>query len=83
MNDLASLGLLMRSGTSGESSEQRLELRIASTDAFVAWFQRVTRMSAAEEVVSTNTQIVRRSELSDEQFSAAQSWLREQLLATY
>lgn len=81
MKDLASLGLKIRSGCSGDSNEQRIELRLASSDAFVAWFQLSVRLSAGERVVNMNAQLVQRNELNDEQVAAAKEWIREQTLA--
>lgn len=82
MKDLAFLGLKTRSACSGDSNEQRIELRLASTDAFVAWFQLSVRLNAGERIVSTNAQLVQRDELSDDQLAAAKAWIHEQTLAT-
>ncbi len=80
MKDLASLGLTVRNGNSTDASEQRAELRVASTDAFVAWFQTNKRISDSDQVIGINVQLVSRKELSEEQVAAAQEWLREQIL---
>ena len=81
MKDLASLGLKTRSGCTDGSDEQRIELRLTSTDTFVAWFQRTVRLSAGERVVSVNVQLIQRDELSNEQLAAAKEWIHEQTLA--
>lgn len=81
MNDLASLGLRLRDSSSNKPNERRSELRLASTDAFVAWFQSNTRVNAGDRVTNVNIQIVHRSELNDKQYAAAKKWLFEQVLA--
>lgn len=81
MQDLVSLGLTIRAASGSSKCERRIEIRLASSDSFVAWFQSNARMSDGELVVSTHTQIIRRNELNEQQLSAVRGWLREQVLA--
>jgi hypothetical protein len=81
MNDLEQLGLKLRDTTEANSNEKRTEIRIASTQDFVAWFCWTKRLSDGEEVTSTATQFVRRKELTHEQILAIEAWFREQVSA--
>lgn len=81
MQDLASLGLKVRICAPSTPDEQRLELRLISSDAFVAWFQSNLRISDGDRIVATTTQLVHRSELSNEQLVSARQWLHEQWVA--
>lgn len=81
MQDLASLGLTVRAASGSSKRERRMEIRLVSTDSFVAWFQSNERISDGELVVSTNTQIIRRNELNEQQLAAVKEWLRDQVLA--
>jgi|CXWL01.1.fsa_nt_gi hypothetical protein len=81
MTHLASIDLEVCTRAGTQPEEKRIELRIISTDTFVAWFQINTRISSEERVVSANTHFVRRKELTNEQVVAVTKWLREQVLA--
>jgi hypothetical protein len=43
----------------------------------VAWFRRCVRQSAGENVVNASTQLIERSDLSEEQLLAAKAWLTQ------
>lgn len=75
MNDLAALGLEVRTCFTNSETEQRTEMRLVGSRSFVAWFQKNMRKSNGEVAVSTNSQIVRRAELTNEQLSAIRAWL--------
>jgi hypothetical protein len=78
MLDLTSLGLMLRNATASDSGERRTEVRIKSTDTFIAWFRSSARLSDGDEIVNVTMQFVRRKELTDEQVAAVKEWLREQ-----
>ncbi len=78
MQNLNALGLVV-CVCSSQPNESRLELRLAATEKFVAWFQVTRRVSKEEYVTSVNTQFVSRKELSAEQIAAVTEWLLQQV----
>ncbi len=82
MQNFASLDLTIRSTNAGRpNTEQRLEVRIASTGNYVAGFYTGTRTSNNESRWGMSTDFIRRKELNAKQIEAIESWLREQILA--
>jgi hypothetical protein len=80
--DLSSLDLTVRTGHGVYPGEKRLELRIASTGVFVAWFQLDKGATEDHQKTSINAQLVDRDSLKPEQYAAAQEWLRNHVLET-
>lgn len=80
MSDLAALDLVLRTNHPSHPHERRIEMRIASSGAFVAWFCLNVRASGTEEVTSIATQFIHREELSEEQVTAVKNWLKEETL---
>ncbi len=81
MHDWASLGLGLRStehrsyGNDGFSCRE--ELRLLLDQSLVASHQTTIRISAGEQVLSTNTQFIQRSDLNMIQIRRINEWLRE------
>lgn len=82
MKSLESLGLVVRSTNQGRpSTEQRLDVRIASTGDYVASFYAGVRDAGCGEIRGgISTDFVRRKELNEEQIAAVEEWLRELVL---
>ncbi len=80
MDKLVTLDLFVREGK-GDEGGRRLELRVFSTDDFVAWFRSASRISDKETVTGVNMQLVQKCSLSEEQLAAAKEWLHQHAIA--
>lgn len=81
--NLIDLGLEERPSSGCREGEVRTALYSTASGGLVAWFQRSTRRSDNECIMSASVQLVNRRELSDEQLKAVKAWLTQAMLATF